>query len=161
MSKPWQIVPFQAEHLPRLIEITLEGFRDVSVDFLIEENFGVVEPGWEVRKAADIRYAAEQEPQGIFVATVIAEVIGYVTVATSSQKRIGRIADLAVDNKYQRQGVGSSLIEYAISYIRDIGMGFAKIETLTTNKSGQVAYPKLGFVEVARQIHYVMPLNGE
>lgn len=161
MSKTWQVVPFQDEHLPRLIEITLEGFSGVSVDFLIEENFGIVEPGWEVRKAVDIRCAAKQEPQGIFVATTVDEVVGYVTVATSSEKRIGRIADLVVNKRYQRQGVGTSLIEFAISYIRNVGMCFAKIETLTANASGQAAYSKLGFTEVARQIHYVMPLDGE
>jgi hypothetical protein len=37
-------------------------------------------------------------------------------------------------------------------------MTIAKIETLEQNLIGRHLYPSLGFVEVARQIHYAMPL---
>lgn len=165
-----EIVPFRPEYLPRIIEITLEGFQGVSVDFLVEEQFGEVDPGWQERKATDVRQAAQREPEGIFVAVTAAgeggssadseEVVGYVTVLCSPEKSLGRIADLAVDKRYRRRGLGGALIEKALDYMRMRGLRLAKIETLTTNSAGQVAYPKLGFVEVARQIHYVMPLKG-
>lgn len=155
----YPIVSFEPEYLDRIIEITLDGFRGVSIDFWIEEEFGRVEPGWEERKAADVRRSAAEEPHGIFVALDGDDVIGYVTVETSETKSIGRIADLAVDGRYRRRGLGSRLIERALTYITESGMRFAKIETLATNEAGQVAYPKMGFVEVARQIHYVMPVK--
>ena len=37
-------------------------------------------------------------------------------------------------------------------------MTVAKIETLEQNPIGRQLYPSLGFQEVARQIHYAMPL---
>jgi hypothetical protein len=37
-------------------------------------------------------------------------------------------------------------------------MTVAKIETLEQNPIGRSLYPSLGFVEIARQIHYAMPL---
>lgn len=154
-----EIVPYRPEYLPRMLEITIEGFRGVSIDYWIEQRFGPADPGWEERKAADIRRAVAIEPGGVFVAVEGSEAIGYVTVETSSEKRIGRIVDLAVDARYRRRGVGSRLIERALAYMRERRMQFAKIETLTTNEAGQAAYPSLGFVEVARQIHYVMPLG--
>ena len=40
-------------------------------------------------------------------------------------------------------------------------MALAKIETPEQNARGQALYPKLGFQEVARQIHYVMPLYAD
>jgi hypothetical protein len=40
-------------------------------------------------------------------------------------------------------------------------MTVAKIETLEQNPIGRRLYPALGFREVARQIHYAMPLVGE
>ena len=40
-------------------------------------------------------------------------------------------------------------------------MAMAKIETLAQNERGQALYPRCGFREVARQIHYVMPLDAE
>lgn len=154
------IVPYQPAHLERMVEITLEGFRGVSIDYLLEQRFGPVTPGWEQRKAADVRRLAAIEPQGCFVAVNGALVVGYVTVETSQEKLIGRIADLAVDARCRRHGLGSRLIDQAIAYIKASGMRFAKIETLTTNESGQVVYPRMGFTEVARQIHYVMPLDN-
>ena len=37
----------------------------------------------------------------------------------------------------------------------------AKIETLEQNPVGTTFYPKMGFIEIARQIHYVQSLNPE
>lgn len=156
-----RIVPFEPSHLPRIVEITLEGFRGVSVDYLVEERFGEIEPGWRERKAADVRGAAAEQPEGIFVAMEDDEVIGYVTVLVSLEKSLGRIADLAVDARHRQRGLGSRLIDVALEYMRSRRLRLAKIETLTSNEAGQVAYPKRGFVEVARQIHYVMPLGSD
>ena len=38
-------------------------------------------------------------------------------------------------------------------------MQVAKIETLEQNAVGQALYPRAGFKEVARQIHYAMRLD--
>ena len=40
-------------------------------------------------------------------------------------------------------------------------MHMAKIETLEQTPVGTTFYPKMGFTEIARQIHYVQPLNPE
>lgn len=160
-SQAYEIVNYKAEHLPRILEITVQGFRGVSIDYLIEERFGFVEPGWEERKLTDLRQAAMAEPEGIFVAVLGDEVVGYVTTGTSKDKLIGRLIDLAVDVNHRRHGLATRLIGKALTYIKEQGMRFAKIETLTTNEVGQVAYPKMGFMEIARQIHYVMPLDND
>jgi ribosomal protein S18 acetylase RimI-like enzyme len=154
-----QIVAYRPEHLSRILELTAEGFQGVSIDHLVEQRFGFIEPGWRERKLTDLRSAAEREPEGIFVAVKEGEVIGYITVSISRAKSLGRIADMVVDARFRRQGIGSKLIERALDYMREQGMRLAKIETLTNNEAGQAAYPKHGFVEVARQIHYVMPLQ--
>jgi hypothetical protein len=39
-------------------------------------------------------------------------------------------------------------------------MTVAKIETLEQNSIGRHLYPSIGFIEVARQIHYALPLLG-
>ena len=56
------------------------------------------------------------------------------------------------------QGVGRRLIEHALSHFRAAGMTIAKIETLEQNAIGRHLYPSVGFVEVARQIHYAMAI---
>jgi ribosomal protein S18 acetylase RimI-like enzyme len=64
-----------------------------------------------------------------------------------------------VERKLRGQGVGRRLIEHALSHFRAAGMTVAKIETLEQNTIGRHLYPSVGFVEVARQIHYAMPLQ--
>jgi ribosomal protein S18 acetylase RimI-like enzyme len=36
-----------------------------------------------------------------------------------------------------------------------------RIETLEQNPVGTSFYPKLGFTEVARQVHYAMPVSNQ
>lgn len=150
---------YQPEDLSRILELTVEGFQGVSIDHLMEQQFGFVEPGWQERKLCDMRQTIMAGPEGVFVAVRDEHVLGFVTVVISEPKSIGRIADLVVDAQERNQGIGRQLLNAALTYIKERGMSFAKIETLDVNPVGQALYPKLGFKEVARQIHYVMPLS--
>ena len=58
-------------------------------------------------------------------------------------------------------GLGRRLIEHALARFRAAGMTVAKIETLEQNAVGRHLYPSVGFIEVARQIHYAMPLTDQ
>jgi ribosomal protein S18 acetylase RimI-like enzyme len=84
--------------------------------------------------------------------------VGYVTMQFDRESKIGWIHNLAVDASLRGQGLGRRLIEHALDRFRAAGMTVAKIETLEQNEIGKHLYPALGFREVARQIHYAMPL---
>ena len=58
------------------------------------------------------------------------------------------------------QGLGRRLIEHALERFRATGMAVAKIETLEQNTMGRWFSATLGFQEIARQIHFAMPLTG-
>jgi ribosomal protein S18 acetylase RimI-like enzyme len=47
-----------------------------------------------------------------------------------------------------------------LDLLRAEGMELARIETLAQNPVGMAFYPKMGFEEVARQIHYAMRLKS-
>jgi ribosomal protein S18 acetylase RimI-like enzyme len=151
------------EDLLRIREITIQSFPEVSIDRNIERHFGRVGAGdWRERKARDVQTDCELQPDGVFVAeddAASAELAGYITTRLDRTSGIGRIPNLAVDERYRGRGIGSALIEHALEWMRDQGMHLAKIETLEQNPRGQALYPRFGFVEVARQIHYVMPLQ--
>ncbi len=154
------IRPYQPTDLARIQEITVNSFGGVSIDRNIEEQFGFVAgKDWTQRKARDVTTDCEVHPEGVFVAESDGEVAGYITTRLDRFTGIGRIPNLAVDEKYRGQGLGSRLIEFAIEWMREQGMAMAKIETLDQNERGQALYPRFGFREVARQIHYVMPLG--
>jgi ribosomal protein S18 acetylase RimI-like enzyme len=75
--------------------------------------------------------------------------------------RIGWINNLAVAAELRGQGLGRRLIEHALDHFRAHGMTVARIETLEQNPVGRHLYPSVGFQEIARQIHFAMPLEGQ
>jgi ribosomal protein S18 acetylase RimI-like enzyme len=154
------IRPFRREDLERVRQITVESFEPVSIDRNIERDFGpVAGKDWRERKARDVTVDCEVQPEGVFVAEEDGEVVGYVTTRLDRFTGIGRIPNLAVDAGHRGGGIGSDLIRHAIEWMREQGMAMAKIETLVQNERGQALYPRFGFREVARQIHYVMRLE--
>jgi ribosomal protein S18 acetylase RimI-like enzyme len=154
------IRPFRPEDLPHVERITVDSFEPVSIDRNIEREYGpVAGKDWRERKARDVRSDCEVHPEGVFVAEEDGRVVGYVTTRLDRFTGIGRIPNLAVDESHRGQGTGSALILHAIDWMRGQGMAMAKIETLVQNERGQALYPRFGFREVARQIHFVMPLR--
>lgn len=71
----------------------------------------------------------------------------------------GTIANIAVSSSCRGEGIGRKLIMHSLSRFKELGLHHAKIETLACNEAGQHLYTSIGFREVARQIHYAMPLQ--
>ncbi|MAF10955.1 hypothetical protein CMK11_10950 [Candidatus Poribacteria bacterium] len=163
MTAPdYAIRPYRDTDLGALKAITVICFENVSIDANIERKFGRVgEHDWKWRKARHIDDDALAHPEGIFVAEVDARVVGYITSRADAESRVGWIPNLSVLPETQGRGIGRALMERCLSYLRDAGMKLAKIETLMQNDVGSTFYPSVGFQEVARQIHYAMPLTDD
>jgi ribosomal protein S18 acetylase RimI-like enzyme len=82
-------------------------------------------------------------------------------MAFDPEPRIGWIHNLAVQADLRGQGLGRRLIEHALDRFRAAGMTVARIETLEQNAIGRQLYPSIGFLEVARQIHFAMALSPQ
>jgi len=156
---PIHIRPFQSGDLARLKSLTIEGFIGVSIDHGIEEQFGQIHGhDWRWRKARHIEDDVRRDAAGVFVAEENGEVVGYVTTWLDQEGGIGNIPNLAVAASHRNQGLGRKLLEHALDHFRAAGLTHAKIETLAQNAIGNHLYPSLGFVEVARQVHFVAKL---
>jgi len=128
----------------------------------IERLLGVVaDLPWQARKAAQVEDDCRAHPEGVFVAEVAGEVAGYVTTRINPHTRTGWIPHLAVDRRFRGRGIARALLAHAQRDLRKRGMIAAKIETLEQNTAGASLFPKLGFQEVARQIHYIKPLGPD
>jgi ribosomal protein S18 acetylase RimI-like enzyme len=161
MAATYSIRPYQPTDLPRLQQITAQTFGPVSIDRNMQQRLGPFGQGdWSTRKLGAIADDCQAQPDGVFVAQDAAgNVVGYVTTRLNPASGVGWIPNLAVDPAHQKHGLGRALLEYTIAFFRRSGMQVAKIETLEQNPVGQKLYPALGFVEVARQIHYAMRLD--
>ena len=150
---------YRPEDLDALKEITVICFEGVSIDHNIERRFGCfAEVDWKVRKARDVEEDVAAGSEGIFVWEEEGRAVGYITTRVDHVSKIGRIPNLSVLPEYRGKGVGKALMTAALDYFTEQGMLAAKIETLEQNPIGRRFYPQAGFVEVARQIHYAMPL---
>ncbi len=157
------IRPLQSTDRPALRRLTIAAFEGVSIDHNIDMCLGsVAGRDWRFRKSRDIDRDIDE--LGAQVAVALdddekGELVGYVTMQSDLETRIGWIHNLAVAENARGQGLGRRLIEHALAQFRAAGMTIAKIETLEQNAVGRHLYPSLGFVEVARQIHYAIALS--
>jgi ribosomal protein S18 acetylase RimI-like enzyme len=158
----YQLRTYRVEDLPRLQEITGLTFGPVSLDANIERTLGPFgATDWRDRKVAAIAEDCRLQPDGVFVAEDDAgQIVGYVTTRLNRASSVGWIPNLAVDPGRQSQGLGRALLERALEFFQERGMEIARIETLEQNSVGQKLYPRLGFVEVGRQIHYAKRLDS-
>lgn len=141
-------------------QVTADTFAVASIDHNIEDMFGF--PGgtnWVQRKLRDIDADCDANPDGVLVAEEGGDVIGYITSRLNDFSKIGWIPNMAVRADWQGKGVGRKLLISALDYLRAHGMELCKIETLEQNEIGRHLYPAVGFQEVARQLHMVMPLR--
>ena len=155
------IRPYHETDRTALVELTVTSFRGVSIDHNVDLRLGpIAGRDWRWRKGRDLELDIDTPGSELAVAVdqESGKAVGFVTMAVDHDTRIGWIHNLAVQDSVRGQGLGRRLIEHALDYFRASGMTVAKIETLEQNSIGRHLYPALGFREVARQIHYAMPL---
>jgi len=151
---------YMPSDLDTLKQITITCFEGVSIDHNIYRLLGDVGAvDWQTRKARHIDQDVTAQPDGVFVWEEEGEPIGYITARLNNESKIGWIPNLAVLPGNQGKGIGKALMKEALDYFEANGMVGAKIETLDQNDIGQEFYPRSGFTEVARQVHYVMRLE--
>lgn len=150
---------FREEDRERLKQLTVESFAGVSIDKNIEDRFGLLNgTDWRQRKARHIDDDIAANPSGVLVAEIGGAIVGYITVLLNRETGLGRIPNMAVDEQCRGRGIGGKLIDAADEYMRSENMTHAKIETLEQNEIGRHLYPKKGYEEVARQVHFVKKL---
>jgi ribosomal protein S18 acetylase RimI-like enzyme len=140
-----------------IVKLTENEFRNASMDAKIEDMIGGI--AWIETKAVALKGELEKSPDGCFVAVLEGEIVGFITTIIVSVASRGVIANIAVSSKLQGRGIGRKLIGMALEHFKKLGLHQAKIETLASNQVGQHLYPSLGFREVERQVHYIMPLS--
>jgi len=157
------IRPYRPTDRAAVVALTVAAFQGVSIDHNLDARLGpIAGRDWRWRKSRDIEEDIDTSGSELAIAedSESGTPVGYITMAIDPESRIGWIHNLAVDARLRGQRLGRRLIEHALERFRAAGMTVAKIETLEQNPIGRSLYPSLGFQEIARQIHYAMPLGA-
>lgn len=137
----------------------VDAFDGVSIDQGMEAAFGeIAGHDWRWRKGRHFDDDVRRDPEGIIVAAIGDEPVGFISTWIDRQGGIGHIPNLSLTPECRGKGVGRRLVELALQRFRDADISHAKIETLVQNDVGNSLYTSLGFREVARQIHFVAEL---
>lgn len=86
----------------------------------------------------------------VWVTELDTVVTGFVAARLDHQESMGEIYMIAVDPAYQRNGVGSRLMSYALQWFKDNGMALAMVETGGDpgHAPARRAYEQAGFVHL-------------
>jgi ribosomal protein S18 acetylase RimI-like enzyme len=144
--------------------LTIAAFEGVSIDQNIDRVLGpIAGRDWRWRKGRHVDDDIDTPGGELAVAedTDLGRPVGYVSMRIDSESLVGWIPNLVVDASLRNQGLGRRLLAHALARFRAEGMTVARIETLAQNPIGSHLYPSVGFQEVARQIHFAMPLKAK
>jgi ribosomal protein S18 acetylase RimI-like enzyme len=154
------IRPYVKSDFVVLQRILIDAFEGVSIDHAIELLIGEIEGfGWKYRKGRDLAVDIDRDIEGLLVADICGQPVGFISTWQDKEAGIGHIPNLAVASEHRGKGIGRKLIEAAIERFHKSGLAAAKIETLLQNKRANALYTSEGFVEVARQLHLVRDLR--
>lgn len=108
------------------------------------------------RPPRDSGYLVEDwEGGGCFlVAEDEGELRGYLSMTVQGWPAVGWIKDLAVTERYRRQGIGSGLVRAALRWARERGLSSVLLETQTKNYPAICFCRKHGFVFSGLNDHY-------
>jgi ribosomal protein S18 acetylase RimI-like enzyme len=154
------IRPFVESDFDVLQRLLVEAFEGVSIDHAIEVQLGQIHGfDWKCRKGRDLAVDLDRDGDGLLVAELGGQPIGFISTWQDTEAGIGHIPNLAIAREHRGKGIGRKLIDAAIERFRNAGLVAAKIETLQQNTRAKGLYTSEGFVEVARQLHFVKDLR--
>jgi GNAT superfamily N-acetyltransferase len=146
-----QIEPYQAHQLDAVIRLSLRAWAPVfdSIQKVMDlEVYREFYPDdWRVSQQKAVEDVCAAEDTNVWVATDAGSTVGFVAVKLDSESSMGEIYMIAVDPNFQGQGIGSTLMEFALLWMKDAGMSIAMVETGGDpgHAPARRTYEKLGF----------------
>lgn len=129
----YKLVPMTAEHISQIAALERACFSHPWSEALLEN---------ELWNDAAVVIVAEGED---------GTVLGYAGLQTVLDE--GYINNVAVDEKFRRQGVADELIAAFVRYGR-VNLAFLTLEVRASNAPAIALYAKHGFVEAGRRKNY-------
>lgn len=145
-----RIEPYDPHQLDAVIRLALRAWTPVfdSLQKVMDlDVYLEFYPDWRVSQKKAVADVCTAEDTHVWVAIEAGSTVGFVAVKLHSENRMGEIYMVAVDPDFQGQGIGSALMEFALSWMKDAGMSVAMVETGGDpgHAPARRTYEKLGF----------------
>ena len=146
-----RIEPYDAHQLDAVIRLSLRAWTPVfnSIQKVMDADvYREFYPNdWRVSQQKAVEDVCAAEDTNVWVAIDAGSTVGFVAVKLDSKSRMGEIYMIAVDPNFQGRGIGSTLIKFALDWMKDAGMSIAMVETGGDrgHAPARCTYEKLGF----------------
>jgi len=128
-----KIEPYHSHHLDAVIRLSLRAWEPVfeSIQNSLESDiYQVFYPdGWHVSQQKAVEEVCAAEETNVWIAIDTDSVVGFVAAKLDAESSMGEIYMIAVDPDFQGREIGSALIEFALSWMKEAGMSIAMVET--------------------------------
>jgi GNAT superfamily N-acetyltransferase len=128
-----QIEPYKHQQLDTIIRLSLRAWTpvfDSIQEAMNPDVYQVFYPdNWRVSQQKAVEDVCVADDTNVWVAIASGSPVGFVAVKLHSEDSMGEIYMVAVDPDFQGQGIGSTLIEFALDWMKDAGMSIAMVET--------------------------------
>ncbi|NJM73926.1 MAG: GNAT family N-acetyltransferase [Scytonema sp. RU_4_4] len=146
-----RIEPYEDSQLDTIKSLSLRAWTPVfdslqkAMDIDVYRSF--YPNGWRVSQANAVESVCMTADRKVWIAIDSDSTVGFVAVKLHPQSRMGEIYMIAVDPDYQRQGIGTALIEFALDWMKAAGMSVAMVETGGDpgHAPARCTYEKVGF----------------
>ena len=146
-----QIEPYDANQLEAIVRLSLRAWTPVFDSLQKVLNADVYQSfypdSWRVSQQKAVENVCSDEDTKVWVAIDNGSTVGFVAVKLHQEDSMGEIYMVAVDPDFQRQGIGSALIEFALDWMKNAGMSIAMVETAgdSGHERARHTYEKAGF----------------
>ncbi len=147
----FEIVQYEPRHRQQILQLSLRawepvfsGLKPAVPDYVYNAFYP---DGWQRRQLADIDAFLAAEGDRVWVAKHHDAVLGWVGLRFHPEDRMGEIYVLAVDPSYQRQGIGTALIDFGAVQMKWRGLEISMVETGDDpgHANSRAAYERSGF----------------
>ncbi|MEM6518331.1 MAG: GNAT family N-acetyltransferase [Cyanobacteria bacterium P01_D01_bin.71] len=146
-----RIKPYDPCHLDAVIRLSLRAWTPVFDSMQKVMNADVYQTfypnHWRASQQAAVEAACVVDEMNVWVAIDMDFTVGFVAVKLHPEDSMGEVYMVAVDPDFQGHGIGTTLIEFALAWMKDAGMSIAMVETGGDpgHASARYTYEKVGF----------------
>ncbi|MEO1591934.1 MAG: GNAT family N-acetyltransferase [Cyanobacteria bacterium J06632_22] len=128
-----KIQPYESSHLGAVVQLSMRAWAPVFMSIQTSLNAEVYQAfypeTWQVSQQKAVEDVCAAEDVKVWVAVETEQPVGFVAAKLHPEDKMGEIYMMAVDPDCQGRGIGSALIDHALSWMKETGMAIVMVET--------------------------------